>query len=192
MLNFEPVSFRDINFFVIPKHFLTIEYIDKRKPLSSNAKRFGWIGCNILIGEIPLSGCIYFIKNQEIEKKENIINRWNNTLFLKEKENLKGWTLEIMKCIDKIETEEFSLKDVCKFEYYLTTKYPNNKHIKDKIRQQLQYLRDKGYLTYVNNNGKYRKSTMKMITTSKALIVITGLMNCLSIGLGCQLENNYF
>jgi len=61
-----------------------------------------------------------------------------------------------MRCLDEIDKEEFDLDDVYKFEKYLQQKHPNNKHIKDKIRQQLQYLRDKGYIEFIQK-GKYRK-----------------------------------
>ncbi|PWE25349.1 restriction endonuclease, partial [Aliarcobacter skirrowii] len=37
----------------------------------------------------------------------------------------------------------------------LKTKYPNNNFIEDKIRQQLQILRDKNYLTF-ESRGKYK------------------------------------
>lgn len=35
------------------------------------------------------------------------------------------------------------------FENQLSIKHPNNKHIKDKIRQQLQTLRDTGFIEFV-------------------------------------------
>lgn len=38
-----------------------------------------------------------------------------------------------------------------------SSKYPKNKNIDAKIRQQLQVLRDVGYLTFLNNNGKYQR-----------------------------------
>ncbi len=41
-----------------------------------------------------------------------------------------------------------------KFEKELYLKHPSNNNIKPKIRQQLQYLRDKGYLTF-DGNGTY-------------------------------------
>jgi type II restriction enzyme len=37
-----------------------------------------------------------------------------------------------------------------------TKKYPNNNNIQAKIRQQLQILRDKGYLKFTGR-GKYEK-----------------------------------
>ena len=51
--------------------------------------------------------------------------------------------------------KEFILADVYKFESELRKIHPENKHIKDKIRQQLQVLRDKGYLEFTNR-GNYR------------------------------------
>jgi type II restriction enzyme len=48
-----------------------------------------------------------------------------------------------MKCIERLEKKEFLLQDIYNFENELRNKYPNNNFIKDKIRQQLQKLRDK-------------------------------------------------
>jgi len=60
-----------------------------------------------------------------------------------------------MSCIDKLNKKEFTLDEVYGFENILYQKHPDNKHIKDKIRQQLQFLRDKGYLEFLDR-GKYR------------------------------------
>ena len=59
-----------------------------------------------------------------------------------------------MKCIDKIQKPIFNLNDIYKLEKELQIKHPNNNFIKDKIRQQLQYLRDKVYLEF-KGHGKY-------------------------------------
>ena len=48
-----------------------------------------------------------------------------------------------MKCIDTIAKKEFTLQEMYGFKDDLQEKYPNNTFIKDKIRQQLQILRDK-------------------------------------------------
>jgi type II restriction enzyme len=37
----------------------------------------------------------------------------------------------------------------------LSNKHQDNRHIKEKIRQQLQILRDKGYLEFLER-GRYR------------------------------------
>lgn len=60
-----------------------------------------------------------------------------------------------MRCVEKIGKNEFTLEDVYRFENELSILHPENKHIRDKIRQQLQILRDKGYLDFVSR-GYYR------------------------------------
>jgi len=157
LLNYSVKDYSILNFLVIPKHFFIPEIIEKRKALSSGAKRAGWIGCNISLKNIPQTGKIFYIKNQKIKPKSTILDNWQRTLFLREAKELaaKGWLLDIMSCIDKLGKNEFNLDEVYSFENLLQTKHPNNKHIKDKIRQQLQILRDKNYLGFVER-GRYK------------------------------------
>jgi type II restriction enzyme len=145
-----------INFILIPKYFFTQEMIEKRKPLSSNAKRAGWIGCNILLNIIPQNGKIFYIRDKQIENKNKILESWHKTVFLKQIDstNSKGWLLDIIRCIEKLGKQDFTLNDIYQFENYLKIKYPKNNNIKAKIRQQLQVLRDKNYLTFTAR-GKY-------------------------------------
>ena len=51
--------------------------------------------------------------------------------------------------------QNFTLQELYTFVPNLKTKYPNNNFIEDKIRQQLQVLRDKKYLTF-ESRGKYK------------------------------------
>lgn len=156
-LNYELQDYKVQNFVVIPKHFFVPEIIERRKPLSENAKRSGWVGCNILLQNIPQSGKIFYIKNGNPENKNDVLKNWQKTLFLREPRdtNLKGWILDVMNCIDKLNKKDFTINEIYNFENTLSRKHPENKHIKDKIRQQLQFLRDKGYLKFLDR-GKYK------------------------------------
>ncbi|MEA3273617.1 MAG: DpnI domain-containing protein [Patescibacteria group bacterium] len=156
-LNYNLHTYEVVNFVVIPKHFFIPEIIEKRRPLSENARRAGWVGCSILLQSIPESGKIFYIKNQRKQKKEKVLKNWQKTLFLRQPQEieLKGWILDIMKCIDKLGKKKFSLEEMYSFEKILSEKYPENNHIKDKIRQQLQFLRDEGYLDFLSR-GIYR------------------------------------
>lgn len=157
-LNYKSLDFTVQNFFVIPKHFFIDDIIEKRKPLSPNAKRAGWIGCNILLNGIPESGKIHFVKNNTVLERSEVLSNWNKTKFLsKQKKENRGWTIEIMKVLDEIEGDHFSLTEVYRFESLLQGKFPNNNFVKDKIRQQLQVLRDKGIIEF-KGNGKYSKT----------------------------------
>lgn len=145
------------DFLIIPKQFFTEDIILKRPPLAPTAIRSGWIGCNIDISKVAESGKVFLVKNSEIIDREMINRSFNKTLFLRQTSNdAKGWILDIMKCIDEIKTDVFKLDEVYKFEQKLKSKYPNNNYIKDKIRQQLQLLRDKGMIEFVGR-GKYKK-----------------------------------
>jgi type II restriction enzyme len=157
LLNYDLQKFEVRNFFVIPKHFFIPEIIERRKPLAPTARRAGWIGCNILLQSIPQTGKIFFIKDKHIEPKEKVLAGWQKTLFLREEKEItaKDWLLDIMLCVDKLDKKEFTLDEVYAFENDLSQLHPENKHIKDKIRQQLQFLRDKGYLEFINR-GSYR------------------------------------
>lgn len=156
LLNYDLQNLVVQNFFVIPKHFFVPGIIERRRPLSKTARRAGWVGCNILLQNIPETGKIFFVKNWQIEPKQRVLERWKKTLFLREEKEIsaKGWLLDIMRCVDNIHKKEFMLDEVYAFEMALSKLHPENKHIKDKIRQQLQILRDRGYLGFLGR-GHY-------------------------------------
>lgn len=145
------------NFIIVPKHFFTPQIIQERKPLAATARRAGWVGCNILFRSIPNAGQIFLVKNGIVLPKSDVMAKWKRTLFLREQKDVaaKGWVLSVMKCVEKINKSVFSLEEVYSYEGELRDKYPGNRHIREKIRQQLQVLRDKGYLEFMGR-GKYR------------------------------------
>lgn len=145
------------NLLVIPKQFFTPEIIIKRPPLAKSARRAGWVGCNIDISKVSDSGKVFLIKNTQIIDRNIVKETFNRTLFLRTKsKSARGWTLDVMACVDLIKKEAFTLDEIYSFEKDLKLKYPNNNFIKDKIRQQLQLLRDKGIIEFVSR-GNYRK-----------------------------------
>jgi type II restriction enzyme len=154
-LNYDVRNYEVQNFVVIPKHFFTPEIIIKRSKGIPN--RPNYIMCSIDLLSIPQSGKIFYIKHRKIEQKKKVLENWNKTLFLRDekKTNAKGWLLDIMNCVDKLGKKEFKLDEVYAFENILSRKHPDNKHVKDKIRQQLQFLRDKGYLKFIAP-GRYK------------------------------------
>ncbi|MFA6171627.1 MAG: DpnI domain-containing protein [Patescibacteria group bacterium] len=157
LLNYDLANLEVVNFLVIPKHFFVPEIIEKRKPLALTARRAGWVGCNIILRNIPQTGKIFFVRDKVIEPKEKVLTDWKKTLFLREEKEIsaKGWLLDVMRCVDKLGKKEFTLDEVYAFENELSRLHPENRHIKDKIRQQLQLLRDKDYLHFLGR-GKYK------------------------------------
>lgn len=145
------------DFFVVPKYFFVPEIVEKRKALAEKARRAGWIGSNILFSKIPTSGKIFYVENGKEISKIEVLQKWRKTAFLKKvkQPELKGWILDTMNCIEALGKKEFSLAEIYKFEGNLEKIHPGNKNIKAKIRQQLQFLRDKGYLKFAEP-GRYK------------------------------------
>ena len=90
-------TYKTVNdFLIIPKHYFVPDLIEKRNPLAVTARRAGWIGCNILLNRIPSSGRIFIIKNSNIINKEDVLNKWKETDFLKNiSVKSKGWIIDV-------------------------------------------------------------------------------------------------
>ena len=52
-----------------------------------------------------------------------------------------------MFCVENLHKEFFGLDDVYGCADFLKRQHPDNEHVFEKIRQQLQFLRDKGFVS---------------------------------------------
>lgn len=145
------------NLELIPSYFFTPDLIEKRKPLPETAVRHGWTGCSILYSHIPRQGKISIIKNRVVQNKQDIVNMYvrSQTLHLTTMDK-RSWLFDVLKCVNSIDNEYFSLHDIYAFTDSLAKKHPQNSHIQDKIRQQLQLLRNKGIIAFTGR-GQYKK-----------------------------------
>ncbi|MEA2935778.1 MAG: hypothetical protein QOD74_2424 [Variibacter sp.] len=155
-MNYDRRQLAVTNLMIVPKHFFVREIIEERPPLALTARRAGWIGSNILLGRVPASGKIYLIENGQVRSRDLVLEEWRKTVFLRdERPELRGWLLEVMRCVESLNRSEFHLDDVYTFEAHLRALYPANQNVRPKIRQQLQRLRDQGYLEF-SGRGYYR------------------------------------
>lgn len=155
-MNYSGMSRSVSNLFVVPKQFVRPEIIEKRKPLAPTARRAGWVGCNIRLNQIPTTGKIFVVRNGLEVDRRIVLEQWRRTLFLRdEKPAARGWLIDVMACCDHIGKNEFSIEDVYRFEPQLSALYPGNNNVRAKIRQQLQVLRDGGFLEFLGS-GRYR------------------------------------
>lgn len=142
---------------IVPKHFFVPDIIQRRKALAPTARRAGWVGSNILLNLVPESGRIFILRNGVEEPRDAVLAKWRQTLFLRETSvDARGWLIEVMKAVEAIGRAEFELTDVYAFEARLSALYPSNNNVRPKIRQQLQVLRDHGYLEFLGG-GRYRR-----------------------------------
>ncbi len=168
-LTYEQERLEITNFVVVPKHFFVPQIIEKRKPLSETAKRAGWVGCNILLNSIPRQGRIYIVKNKEISAKKEVISKLNLSRQL-EVSNLsaRGWLLDILHCVNSLPGLEFTIQEMYEFEDVLSQKHPDNNNVRAKIRQQLQILRDRGFISFfrerlVQKNNRVRSKFLPRV-----------------------------
>lgn len=146
-----------VDFVVVPKFFFVEKVIQKRQPLSSTARRAGWVGCNILYGDIPMAGKISIIENGIQNEKDSVLNSYKKSELLYVSElDARGWLFDVLSCIEKIQSNTFTLEQVYEFVPYLSALHPDNHNVQPKIRQVLQLLRDKGYLQFIGK-GLYKK-----------------------------------
>ncbi len=141
---------------VVPKHFFVPEMIEARKPLAPSAKRAGWVGCNIALNRIPEIGRVAVVRDGVLVPREAVLEKWRSTTFLRDKPSAaRGWLIEVMRCVEDIRRTEFEIRDVYRFESRLQELYPDNQHVREKMRQQLQVLRDVGFIEFLGR-GRYR------------------------------------
>ena len=144
------------NMYVVPKRFFVQSIVERRPPLAPTARRAGWVGSNIWLDRIPSLGRITIIENGAIRSRKDVLEQWSRTRFVSERSgSSRGWLVDVMLCVDLLEKSEFTLADVYSFEDRLELLYPGNSNIRPKIRQQLQLMRDNGYLEFIGN-GHYR------------------------------------
>ena len=156
LLHYNSKKYCAENLLIVPRFFLTLSCIEPRKPLSINARRAGWIGCNIVLKEIPADGKISIIEERKAVTPADVRQSYNRFRFLSEKSyEVRGWTADVLKVIRDLGKKEFTLDEAYSFDKDLQNLHPENKHVRPKIRQQLQILRDKGILEF-KGKGRYQ------------------------------------
>jgi type II restriction enzyme len=146
-LHYERASWRVRNLILVPHFAFSISAIEARPPLAAHAKRAGWVGCNIVLKNIPPDARIRLISNGTPTPPSLVRESFRRLKPLEEiGARERGWTLDVLRIIRSLGKAEFSNNDVYEFAPQLEKLHPNNRHVRDKIRQQLQVLRDRGFL----------------------------------------------
>lgn len=141
---------------VVPRHVVTPRAVERRKPLAPTARRAGWVGCNLVLRDLPEAGRVFLVRDGIAEPKERVLATWRKTAFLDGAgSGARGWLLDVWRCVEDLGRAEFSIADAYGFEARLSRLYPGNRNVRPKIRQQLQVLRDNGRLVFLGG-GTYR------------------------------------
>jgi type II restriction enzyme len=155
-LHYDSESWRIQNLILIPHFAFSLAAVKKRPPLKDTARRHGWVGCNIILSNIPSDARISIVANGLVANPSDVRRQYRRLRPLAElKVEERGWTLDVLKVVRSIGKNEFVLADVYAHDCELSRLHPNNRHVRDKIRQQLQILRDIGLLEFLGR-GEYR------------------------------------
>ena len=120
------------------------------------ARRAGWIGCNTVISDLPQAARVAFITEGYPRPIRDVRQDWRKWDFLRARDaSARTWFNAILKRVERLDREEFRLEDIYAFEGDLARVFPRNSFIRPKIRQQLQVLRDRGFLEF-RERGRYR------------------------------------
>ena len=147
LLHYDPSRWEVQDLTLVPHFALTSSCIEKRLALSSSARRAGWVGCNILLCNIPPDVRIPWVQNGVVASPREIRTKFRSVSSLANVAPAeRSWTLDILKVVRTIGGREFSLADMYAHVDELQALHPKNRHVRDKIRQQLQILRDLGFI----------------------------------------------
>jgi len=141
---------------LVPSFVFTLSLLERRPPLGPNARRAGWVGCNILLRNVPADARVFLVRDGVTIPKRIVRRIYRRLRPLRELSlEKRGWTLDVLNVVRGLNRMQFELADVYAFERQLRELHPRNLHVRDKIRQQLQVLRDLGFVNFLGG-GRYR------------------------------------
>lgn len=156
LLQYTRPDFLVKNVMLIPHFAFTASILERRNPLSPDAERAGWVGCNFMLDRVPPDAQIYMIKDGSVVSAARVREKYR---LLRPLERLqaerRGWTLDVLNAVRSLGKTDFELPEIYALEDSLRKLHPGNRHIQPKIRQQLQVLRDLGLLEFLGG-GSYR------------------------------------
>jgi type II restriction enzyme len=154
-LQYDPLLWTVRGIVLIPSFAFSLSCVEPRKPLGPGARRKGWVGCHIVLGNIPPDARIALIADGAPIAPAVVREQYGRLRPLEKlDQDARGWTLDVLNAIRLLEKKEFSLADIYAQSSDLQALHPKNSHIREKIRQQLQRLRDLGLVVFLGR-GRY-------------------------------------
>ena len=155
-MEYDLASWRVKNLLLVPSFAFPESAVVERRPLAPTARRAGWIGCNIALNRIPAEARISVVADTLITPEHEVRARFSRIRPLREiRGNERGWTLDVLRAVRSLGKIEFTNEEAYTLVPQLQQQHPGNRHVRDKIRQKLQVLRDAGLLIHLER-GRWR------------------------------------
>jgi type II restriction enzyme len=158
-LHYDPRFWRVLDLTLIPAFALTTSCLEERKPLSLTARRAGWVGCNILLFKIPVDARISVVSDGRPSSPVSVRRQFGRLRPLEGVgHEARGWALDVLNVVRSLPGPQFRLVEVYERAEELRALHPGNFHVREKIRQQLQRLRDIGFVRFLGGGRYARRS----------------------------------
>ena len=132
-----------------------VSYRETKSAFGDSASRgLGWLSYRA--ERIPEDARIHVVRDRRATPVDEVRAKFRRIKPLAKIEaTQRGWTLDVLNAIRTLATPEFTTEEAYDLVPELQRLHPDNKHVREKIRQQLQVLRDTGLLTHVSR-GRWR------------------------------------
>jgi type II restriction enzyme len=152
VMHYEKPQWKVRNLILVPHFAFSESAVEKCAPLSETHPRHGHILCNIILEQIPNDAKIPLIIDGVVLPSNRVRDHFKKLEPLKRfRARKRSWPLDLLHIVQSFGRKQFTNDDVYAFEDKLKELHPDNRHIRDKIRQQLQKLRDRNLLIHVNS-----------------------------------------
>jgi type II restriction enzyme len=151
-MHYDRANWRVNTLILIPRFAFSEAAIEKRKPARVQGRAKPWIRCNILLSRIPVEARVLVIENGKPVDPASVRRAYPLAAI---EPRQRGWTLDVLAAVRSLGKQSFTLAEAYSLEREIAKLHPANRHVRDKIRQQLQVLRDAGLLDFVDR-GAYR------------------------------------
>lgn len=112
--------------------------------------------CSIHIAMVGPDARIKLVEDGKAKHPREVQERYRSFAWMRHVNGrTRGWTADVLRCIRQLKKTEFTLQEVYSYENELRKLHPENRFVKPKIRQQLQILRDRGFLEFSDRRGRY-------------------------------------
>lgn len=155
-LHYDPDRWKIQTLLLIPRFVFSLSAVTVRNPTRPKGRHSAWIGCDFILANIASDAKIPMVLDGRPTDPRRVREQYKRLLPLQNQrvEN-RGWTVDVLNAVRSIGKGEFTLSEVYAYTERLQTLHPKNRHVQDKIRQQMQRLRDLGFLEFVHR-GHYR------------------------------------
>src|SRR5262249_25362474 len=97
VMHYDPAAWCVRNVILVPHFAFSLAVVECRPLLPPTARRAGWIGCNILLGQIPEDARISTVSDGSVQLRTKVRQAYNRLRPLEKlKVEKRGWTLDVL------------------------------------------------------------------------------------------------